>query len=362
MRDPFLFSTEDGLDEMPQPRIQPAQPGEVPALAISARYWLYGTTDEPPQGVGPYSEYPASGFECYYSDDLENWSGPVSAFRRPEGFWADTQFWAPEVYCYGQKVYMFATMKKSGKGSFRGVVVLESESGRPEGPFVPISRGPITPSNWSCLDGTLYVENNTPYMVFCHEWTQLGDGKICCMELSKDLRSAKSPVTLFSASQAPWSKNLVSSSSSHQLNFITDGPYLHRCSLSNELIMLWSSIGQNDQYCVGIARSTSGDVTGPWVHDPKPLFENDGGHAMLCNIVFNRSPGQQPNKRASEHKLLVLALHSPNRQIRDSSPRLYGVLEARDETTGLVKLDWFDFLPSAPKRTGKMKAPVPSIR
>jgi len=236
---------------------------------------------------------------------------------------------------------MFATMKKTGKPNERGVAILESPGARPEGPFVPIQNGPITPASWSCLDGTLFVENGIPFMVFCREWTQVGDGEMCAMQLKADLSGAVgNPVTLFAASQASWCKSFNSSSTTRQGNYITDGPFLFRATSTQELIMLWSSRGRNDSYCVGVARSTSGSIKGPWVHDKVPLFQRDGGHAMVAKLYFRPTPSTSSQ---SAHSLLVMALHSPNRQVRKSSPKLYGIMEERDPTTGLAKFDWFQF-------------------
>lgn len=61
--------------------------------------------------------------------------------------------------------------------------------------------------------------------------------------------------------------------------------------------MLWSSFGQ-EGYALGVARSLSGEVTGPWEHVSEPLFARDGGHGML----FRTFDGQ-----------LVLSLHRPNK-------------------------------------------------
>ncbi|GBG29223.1 Xylosidase/arabinosidase [Hondaea fermentalgiana] len=352
MRDPYLVSLRD-VEDAGAPGSGPlASKDALPAGLDAARkngklFWLYGTTDKPPDNVGnPYSEFPGIGFNCYCSEDLETWEGPFPAFRRPEGFWADTQFWAPEVYVYRGRLIMFATMKKSGKPNERGVVVLESPGARPEGPFVPITSGPTTPPSWSCLDGTLHVEDGVPYMVFCREWTQVGDGEMCAMRLSPALaQAAAAPFTLFSASQASWCKSFNSSSTSRQGNYITDGPFMHRCASTGELIMLWSSRGRNDNYCVGIARSSSGKLKGPWVHDASPLFQRDGGHAMLARVGLQRSTGSSSSAFApSSHSLLIMALHSPNRQVRKSSPKLFGVIEERDQATGRAHFDWFEFL------------------
>ena len=48
---------------------------------------------------------------------------------------------------------------------------------------------------------------------------------------------------------------------------------------------------------MGIARSSTGHVEGPWVQEPKPLWSEDGGHGMIF--------------RSFEGRLLV-TLHQPN--------------------------------------------------
>ena len=85
--------------------------------------------------------------------------------------------------------------------------LLKSES--PLGPFVPHSNGVVTPEEWECLDGTLYINREgKPYIVFCHEHTQILDGTICRMELSDDLTHAvEEPVELFAASSFLLSPN-----------------------------------------------------------------------------------------------------------------------------------------------------------
>ena len=76
----------------------------------------------------------------------------------------------------------------------------------PEGPFVPVSDGPIPPANFMTLDGTLYVDRaGKPWMVYAHEWLQVTDGKMEAVPLKSDLTAAEGdPVSLFKASDAPW--------------------------------------------------------------------------------------------------------------------------------------------------------------
>jgi GH43 family beta-xylosidase len=256
----------------------------VLAVKDEKKYYLYGTTDK------NVWEGKATGFDVYVSNDLDHWEGPFPAFRPEEGFWADRHYWAPEVYLYDGKYYMFASFKADGK--CRGTQILVSDN--PVGPFRLHSDGPVTPGDWECLDGTLYVdEAGHPWMIFCHEWLQVQDGEMCVIPLSKDLKSAAGePVLLFHASDAPWAIG----SGSDQKNYVTDGPFLHRAA-NGDLLMLWSSHGVNG-YAIGIARSASGDIKGPLVQDHETLFGQDGGHGML----FTTFEGE-----------LMLAIHRPNK-------------------------------------------------
>jgi GH43 family beta-xylosidase len=272
--------TEDGIDYKKSCDIQIRDPFIVP-VEEEKLYYLYGTTDK------NCWDGPAIGFDCYKSRNLENWEGPIVVFRRPEGFWADKNFWAPEVHRYQGRYFMFASFKADGV--CRGTQILVSDS--PCGHFVPHSPEPITPRDWECLDGTFYIEDERPWMVFCHEWTQVRDGQICAIELSKDLKKAVGkPVLLFCASEAPWAVEYKNG------NYVTDGPFLYRAQ-NGELCMLWSSIGR-DGYAMGIARSKTGLLAGPWEQDVEPLYGKDGGHGMF----FRKFSGE-----------LILTLHRPNK-------------------------------------------------
>ena len=156
----------------------------------------------------------------------------------------------------------------------------------PLGPFRPHSDRAVTPHDWFALDGTLFVEDGKPWIVFCHEWVQIQDGTMEAAPLSDDLKTlAAKPKTLFHASDAPWKRP------GNGKDFVTDGPFLYRHS-NGDLLMLWSSFGTGD-YTVGIARSKSGKVLGPWTQDEKPLYEN-GGHCMIFRTFTGETPPRPP--------------------------------------------------------------------
>ena len=51
--------------------------------------------------------------------------------------------------------------------TWRGTQILRAD--KPDGPFLPLSTLQQTPLDEMALDGTLWVEDGVPYMVYCHE-------------------------------------------------------------------------------------------------------------------------------------------------------------------------------------------------
>lgn len=264
------------------------------------RYHLFGSTDR------DIWQGPGVGFDTYTSTDLRTWQGPTAAFRPPAGFWGQGNFWAPEVHRHGDGWYMFATFR-SADGR-RGSAVLRAE--RIKGPYLPWSDGPITPAGWQCLDATLYLDDaGRPWTVFCHEWQQVHDGGMWAMPLADDLRRpAGRPVWLFNASEAPWTRPLALPPEKARPFpvFVTDGPFLWR-DASGDLLLIWSSF-TDAGYAIGVARSASGLVTGPWVHEPEPLVEG-GGHGMIVRdlagdvcLVYH-APNSTPDERLQMRRL-----------------------------------------------------------
>ena len=265
-------------------------------------YYLFGTTDTTCWGG------PGVGFDCYRSTDLNEWEGPIPAFRPPPSFWGTQNFWAPEVHRYNSRYYMFASFKAEHR--YRGTQILCAA--HVAGPYLPLTAGPVTPPDWECLDGTFHLDSaGNPWIVFCHEWVQVHNGAIYAMRLSPDLKAAAGrPVFLFNAAEAPWVVRPSWPDKPDQLRFptyITDGPFLFH-NRNGCLLMLWSSVGTQG-YAMGIARSESGNVTGPWHQEAAPLWAKDGGHGMIFRkfdgrqFVTFHTPNNTPNERASFHEI-----------------------------------------------------------
>ncbi len=249
-------------------------------LVDNDAYYLYGSRGETVWGI-------ADGFDVYVSKDLKNFEGPYEVFHKPDGFWADRHYWAPEIHKYNGDYYMFASFKAENR--CRGTQILKAQS--PLGPFKVYSDGVVTPRDWECLDGTLYIDkNDTPYIVFCHEWTQVIDGEVCYMELSKDLKmTLGEPKIMFKGSSPSWTLK-------NEKQYVTDGPFLYR-TIDGDLLLIWSGFSKNG-YVQAIARSDNGDITGNWSQDSELLFPDNGGHGMIFKDLFGN---------------LMLTLHTPNK-------------------------------------------------
>lgn len=244
-------------------------------------YYMYGTTSLLPETL-----HAGNTFSVYKTEDLEHFSEPKTVFHGGViGFWANKDFWAPEVHKYNGRYYLFGSCKAEGK--CRGTQIFACDT--PDGIFTPISPSPVTPSDWECLDGTLWVENGVPYMVFCHEWVQVTDGEMWALPLTPDLKApAGEPIYLFKASDNPDVGEIKKGTG----KYVTDGPFLYR--ENGKLRMIWSSYGKG-RYLVLEAESDS--IYGPWTHYGS-RYDFDGGHAML----FERPDGTR-----------MIALHTPNK-------------------------------------------------
>jgi len=263
---------------------------------------------------------------AYKSKDLETWEGPQTVFTVPDGLWANPTHgvWAPEVHLYRGKFYLFATLHNNDKPigppedrvmsggrlwsqHARGTQIFVGES--PEGPFQPLENRPVAPEDFMTLDGTLYVEDDIPYMVYAHEWVQMLDGTMEAVQLKPDLSaSVGEPFYLFKGSDAPWLRDQQKVSNKRR-TYVTDGPELYKTK-TGKLLMIWSSY-RDGLYVETIAHSITGKIRGPWQQDDV-LVGNDSGHGMLFRAFDGR---------------LMLVLHQP---FRNAHGKLFEIEDTGD--------------------------------
>ena len=298
----------------------------VYANPADSTYYLY-RSKSPAWNIGAER----GGVQVFKSKDLKTWSEPVQVLEVPADNWATGTIWAPEMHPIAGRYYMFATVndtiqwKKPAPGNHnytqRGTQIFVADS--PEGPFTAFDdKLPATPMGAMCLDGTYFSDRGRHYMVYCPEWVELIDGTVELLELSPDMRPCSTPTRLFCGSAAKWSTG--GGNFGGEKTYVTDGVFLYRSPSSGNLYMIWSSF-HNGSYAIGVARSKTGHITGPWIQQNEPMMNRDGGHGM----IFTGFDGQPR-----------LILHGPNSPEGAERARIFTIsdngetLVLTGETTG----------------------------
>lgn len=277
-------------------------------VAKDGIYYLYSSTTSTDETI----------VEVYRSRDLENWDEPTVVYKLCTDTWKMRDLWAPEVHEYCGKYYMFLSIK--GKSGLRGTEISVSDT--PDGMFLPITDRPSTPITQSCIDGTLFVENGTPYMVYSRDWSgnyiaekDIYVGQICAIELSKDLKEpVGEPFLLFESTDVPCSAIAASPTRYKEkivMRYGSDAPFINKLK-SGKLFLTWSPFPGNNYVVLGAVADT---LRGPWTHMEKPLFENNGGHAMF----FTDFDGTKK-----------MCIHQPEKYLEERA-RIFTVIEEEDE-------------------------------
>lgn len=132
--------------------------GDPYVLHDNGKYYMYGT------GGGA-----RNGFAAYSSSDLVNWQheGQVYFAKNVNG-WSDSTaawdgaYWAPEVYKYQGKFYMFysAQWKQNPTKELENFRIGVAVADRPTGPFVDLAKQPIFDPGYPIIDANVLFDRN----------------------------------------------------------------------------------------------------------------------------------------------------------------------------------------------------------
>ena len=246
----------------------------------------------------------SSGGRMWKSKDLVTWEGSYNIIDLTDTWCEKAGFAAAaEIHKIGKYYYYAGTW--SDHADIIEAIPLRYNvphnqtyllrSDKVEGPYKPFAEDKnydYQPHDWDCIDGTLYEEDGHIYMIFVHEWTQIIDGTMDYIELSKDLTHtiSEQPVTMFRASAAPFCREMNTIGEAtfglKMPGWVTDGPQMFRTQ-TGKLGMLWSTWGEG-RYLQGICYSESGKIQGPWVQEKEAFLGNNSGHGMLFRTFGGR--------------------------------------------------------------------------
>ncbi len=246
-------------------------------------YYLLGTTG------GDCWEH-GSDLQLYASHDLEGFE-PIGCMVNPDAFDGYRNIWAPELHRYRDKYYLIVSLFRDDIG--RGSMIFVSDSLHEK--FVPLTGTYITPADWTCLDATLFIWKDKPYLFFSNEWVQSvnrdGDGSIYAAELTEDLKTlVGEPQKVVSGKGSGFAVEL-STGRGDATGYIAEGPFV--AEEDGKVCCYWSTVAK-DGYC--IAKSTASDVFAPYTFE-RMIFTKDGGHCM----IFKNLSGEE-----------MLTFHQPN--------------------------------------------------
>ena len=227
--------------------------GDVPdptIIRVGQTYYAAGTSSE----WAPF--YP-----LFRSSDLVNWKQIGHLFTQQPS-WTKSSFWAPELFYYRNKVYVYYTARRKSDGtSYIGVATADS----PEGPYT--DHGPIVEYGTEAIDAFVLEDAEGLYI----SWKAYGLDKrpieLLACRLSEDgLRMEGDIFTLLKDDERQgmegqyWTK-------------INDTYYI--------IYSIKGCCGPQSDYAVSIARSKS--LKGPYEkYEGNPILYGDGKLIQSC--------------------------------------------------------------------------------
>ncbi len=247
-------------------------------------YYVLGTTGDDSWGRG-------SNLTLYTSRDLEDFS-PVCKMVEEHYLESYTNIWAPELHRYQGKYYLIVSLYREDLG--RGSIIFVSDSLTEK--FVPLTGEYITPKQWGCLDATLFVWKDKPYLFFSYEWTTPeGDGSIYVAELSQDLKQiVGAPRRVVNGKTCGFSQEIQGEGC---CGYVAEGPYV--VTEAGKIALYWSTFTETGY---SVAKNVADDIFGTYEFE-KIVFAKDGGHCMIFTDLQGKrqmtfhQPNVSPNER-----------------------------------------------------------------
>jgi len=215
-------------------------------IRVGDAYYLYPTTT----GVS---------IECWSSVDLENWTyegvvwGPA-----PQGAWNDAGVWAPDVFYYDGRFYLYYTANNK-----IGVAVADE----PTGPFVDVYDHPFIGGGYGntighSIDPHVFLDDDGSLYIYCTTYIPLSSIRVSRMI---------DPVTVV----GDWTVLIKPKLLSWETT-VCEGPWMLK--RGGIYYLMYSGSGANlPIYAIGYATSTS--PMGPFTkYEGNPILHVDWAH------------------------------------------------------------------------------------
>lgn len=247
---------------------------------------------------GVYYLYATSrfhGFYCWKSDNLSDWSGPRICYRATDKSFGDSCFWAPEVYEFKGKFYMYYTAqwKIYSQEQLRiGVAVSDT----PEGPFLDVyNQRPMFDPGYGVLDAHILKDGERNYLYYSraganHIVNGAKEADIGVVELGDDFITVKGEGCCILKPEQAWERKEPENN-----QFWNEGPFVVK---HNGYYHLMYSANYFGSIYYGIGAAVSRSPTGPFV--------KYGNNPILCADKQISGPGHNSVVTDSEGMLYCI--------------------------------------------------------
>lgn len=299
-------------------------------------YYMYGT------GGGA-----KDGFATYSSTDLVNWNFEGQVYTGDkEDSWAIGSFWAPEVYKFNDKYYMFfsAQWRDNPNDELENFKIGVAVADKPTGPFKDVQNKPLFDPGYPVIDANVFQDTDGKsylyYSRVCYkhpveteisEWArekgwfdEIEESWVYGIELKPDFSGViGEPVLLLRPPKtmddknAEWESRSVTSKEVNRR--WTEGSYTFKHE-GTYYMMYSANYYGGENYAVGYA--TADSPLGPY-----KKAEN--------NPVLEKNTDKGGDVTGTGHNSLVFA---------EDSTRIYTVYHGRTKTTGDKRVVFIDEL------------------
>ncbi|TLM95014.1 glycoside hydrolase [Hymenobacter jeollabukensis] len=210
-------------------------------------------------------------FPIFKSHDLIHWELVSHVFpgRLPD--WCDSNFWAPELFYEGGRVYLYYTARQ--RGGVLSVAVASAE--RPEGPYT--DHGPLVSEAAGSIDGyPVRDEHGVLHLVWKNDGNSRNEPTpIWAQQIDEQTLQLTGARHELFRNDAPWEGPLVEGSA-----MVRHGGYFYMFYAGN------ACCGKYCTYAEGVARSRT--LLGPWEKCPQnPILTDNStwkcpGHGTVA--------------------------------------------------------------------------------
>jgi hypothetical protein len=261
--------------------------GDAPDPGVAwdddSRAWYAATTTGDGVGYG-------GRFALWTSRSLGAWTLAGTVF--PTGWpgapaWATGSFWAPELWRVGGAWLVYFTARHGATGQL-AIGVGVSSTGAVTGPYNDVGAPLVldaSPQKYGMIDATYFRDpaDNASYVVFKRDGNAVGAPTPIHWARLTDAGTALAP------GQADWHGNVLLTNSLPWENGIVEAPWVV-APPGGGYYLFYSGSGYSGGYALSVARSTSGNFTGPYVKLGAKLLGDAGtsgapwqapGHASI---------------------------------------------------------------------------------